>query len=144
MKAKKYFTEIRLRGFLLVAGYLAFLPSSVCAQTTFDKTFGELTEREYGFSVLQTSDGGYIIAGTTGGYDGLGNADGLVIKTDANGSTQWEQRYSRVLGTGSDDYLHSIYPTMDGGYILAPGCEYTPNLPLTNAFAMVHAAERCS
>jgi len=30
----------------------------------------------------------------------------------------------------------------DGGYILAPGCEYPPNLPLTNAFALVKAAER--
>jgi uroporphyrinogen decarboxylase len=29
----------------------------------------------------------------------------------------------------------------DGGYILAPGCEYPPNIPLTNAFAMVKAAE---
>ena len=29
----------------------------------------------------------------------------------------------------------------DGGYILAPGCEYPPNIPLTNAFALVKAAE---
>lgn len=29
----------------------------------------------------------------------------------------------------------------DGGYILAPGCEYPPNIPLTNAFAMVKAAQ---
>ncbi len=28
----------------------------------------------------------------------------------------------------------------DGGYVLAPGCEYPPNSPLTNAFAMVRAA----
>jgi len=28
----------------------------------------------------------------------------------------------------------------DGGYVLAPGCEYPPNLPLTNAFALVRAA----
>ena len=31
-----------------------------------------------------------------------------------------------------------------GGYILAPGCEYPPNIPLTNAFAVVRAAERYS
>ncbi len=29
----------------------------------------------------------------------------------------------------------------DGGYILAPGCEYPPNIPLTNAFAMVKAVQ---
>ena len=28
-----------------------------------------------------------------------------------------------------------------GGYILAPGCEYPPNISLTNAFAMIKAAE---
>ncbi len=32
----------------------------------------------------------------------------------------------------------------DGGFILAPGCEYPPNIPLTNAFAMVKAVERYS
>jgi len=29
-----------------------------------------------------------------------------------------------------------------GGFILAPGCEYPPNIPLTNAFAIVEAAKR--
>ncbi len=29
-----------------------------------------------------------------------------------------------------------------GGFILAPGCEYPPNIPLTNALAMVKAAEK--
>ena len=29
----------------------------------------------------------------------------------------------------------------DGGFILAPGCEYPPNIPLTNAFSMMKAAE---
>jgi len=29
----------------------------------------------------------------------------------------------------------------DGGYILAPGCEYPPNIPLTNAFSILKAAE---
>jgi uroporphyrinogen decarboxylase len=30
----------------------------------------------------------------------------------------------------------------DGGYILAPGCEYPPNIPLTNAFSVMRAAEK--
>jgi uroporphyrinogen decarboxylase len=29
-----------------------------------------------------------------------------------------------------------------GGFILAPGCEYPPNIPLTNAIAMVNASKR--
>jgi uroporphyrinogen decarboxylase len=31
-----------------------------------------------------------------------------------------------------------------GGFILAPGCEYPPGIPLTNAIAMVKAAEKYS
>lgn len=31
-----------------------------------------------------------------------------------------------------------------GGYVLAPGCEYPPNIPLTNAFSLVKAAEKYS
>jgi uroporphyrinogen decarboxylase len=30
----------------------------------------------------------------------------------------------------------------DGGFILAPGCEYPPNIPLTNAFSIMKAAEK--
>jgi uroporphyrinogen decarboxylase len=29
-----------------------------------------------------------------------------------------------------------------GGFVLAPGCEYPPNIPLTNAFAIVEAAKK--
>ena len=32
----------------------------------------------------------------------------------------------------------------DGGFILSPGCEYPPNIPLTNAFAVVKAAQQYS
>ncbi len=35
-----------------------------------------------------------------------------------------------------DDYAK------DGGYVLAPGCEYPPNISLDNAFAMIRAAEQ--
>ena len=31
---------------------------------------------------------------------------------------------------------------LGGGYILAPGCEYPPNISLTNAIALVNAAEK--
>jgi uroporphyrinogen decarboxylase len=31
-----------------------------------------------------------------------------------------------------------------GGFVLAPGCEYPPNIPLTNAIALVEASRRYS
>jgi len=67
-----------------------------------------------GFGVLQTSDGGYIIAGYTGSI-GAGSSDVYIIKTDQSGNEDWSQTY----GGSSSDEGHDIQPTSDGGYIIA-------------------------
>jgi len=72
----------------------------------WDKTFGS-TERVEGYSVQQTTDGGYIIAGTT--YSG-----GIwLIKTDSNGEMMWNRTFTTV-GWGGQ----SVQQTTDGGYII--------------------------
>ncbi len=65
-------------------------------------------------SVQQTSDGGYIIAGTTITY-GLNRYDFYVIKTDADGDTLW----TRIFGGCFHDEARSVQQTQDGGYIVA-------------------------
>ena len=80
---------------------------------TFSKIFGD-SGNDYGYSVLQTSDGGYIIAGRTSSY-GAGAADVYLLKTDANGNEQWWQTF----GGSSWDYGNSVQPTTDGGFIIA-------------------------
>jgi len=94
----------------------------------WQKTFGG-SERDYGRSVQQTSDGGYIIAGYTYSF-GAGNADVYLIKTEPNGSSQWQKTFE---GSGCE-CAYSVQQTLDGGYIIA-GYTYScgtgdPNDPI--------------
>jgi hypothetical protein len=77
------------------------------------KTYGG-TNGDYAFSVQQTSDGGYIVAGVTASF-GAGIDDIFLIKTDANGNVQWAKTY----GGTTNDYAFSVQQTSDGGYIVA-------------------------
>jgi hypothetical protein len=77
------------------------------------KIYGE-TVSDFAFSVQQTSDGGYIVAGFTTSF-GAGEADIFLIKTDAKGNIQWAKTY----GGATDDGAFSVQQTSDGGYILA-------------------------
>lgn len=99
------------------------------------KSFGgsEENDEEYGYSIQQTKDGGYVIAGTKWSvfeddscgdngddcgdgenfYDGK---EGLVIKLNSLGEMEWDKTYS----SGKPIHeLRSIQQTADGGYICA-------------------------
>jgi hypothetical protein len=90
-----------------------FLLSFGQAQQTWTRTYGG-NSADYGNSVQQTSDGGYIVAGRTLSF-GAGAWDVYLIKTNPSGDTQWTRTYG---GTG-DDYGNSVQQTSDGGYIIA-------------------------
>ncbi|WP_426278852.1 T9SS type A sorting domain-containing protein [Chryseobacterium sp. S-02] len=77
---------------------------------------------DYPYSVQQTSEGGYIVAGRTQsndgdvtGYHGSVYSDFWIVKLDPNGNIQWQ----KSIGGNSEDVAYSIKQTSDGGYIVA-------------------------
>jgi len=78
----------------------------------WQKTHGG-NQRTVGYSIVQTSDGGFAIAGLTD-RNSPGNGDALLLKTDANGTLQWQGSY----GGTQDEYCYSVVQTSDGGYAL--------------------------
>ena len=89
------------------------LTSIAFAQSNWERTYGG-TRIDNGSSVLQTVDGGYMIAGSTESF-GAGDSDVYIIKTNALGDTLW----TRTYGGPRADAGSSIQQTADGGYIIA-------------------------
>lgn len=83
---------------------------------TWQKTYGGIDE-DYAKSIQQTSEGGYIVTGTTFSFD-IGGGDLWVLKLNSNGNVTWEKTYD-VGGEIAIDRAYSIQQTTDGGYILA-------------------------
>jgi hypothetical protein len=79
----------------------------------WNQTYGG-TESDEGYSVVQTGDGGYAIAGSTTSF-GAGSDDVYLVKTDSNGNMEWNQTY----GTAEYDHGESVVQTGDGGYAIA-------------------------
>ncbi|RXM51288.1 MULTISPECIES: T9SS type A sorting domain-containing protein [unclassified Chryseobacterium] len=79
------------------------------------------TGNDYGSSIIQTSDGGYVVAGTTDSNNGdvtgnKGLTDGWVVKLNSDaGVIYWKKTFG-----GTDyDVINEMVPTADGGYIFA-------------------------
>lgn len=78
----------------------------------WQKTIGG-NDWDFAYSIDTTSDGGFIIGGTTYSF-GYGNADGYIVKTDALGNVTWSKTY----GGKNDDEFKSVIETSDGNYAL--------------------------
>ena len=85
----------------------------------WQKPFGG-TGWDLGTSVQQTTDGGYIVAGSSHSHDGdvtdhRGRYDYWILKLDSAGNLLWQ----KSIGGTRDDYANSVQQTTDGGFIVA-------------------------
>ena len=78
----------------------------------WNKTYG-ITGINYANSLVETSDGGYVLAGYT--YSTAGKGDCLVIGTDSFGNMLW----NRTLGGAESDSGQSLVAAADGGLVIA-------------------------
>jgi len=110
-------------GGYIVAGYTSSLgagsydfyliKTDSLGDTLWTRTYGGSGD-DRASSVQPTSDGGYVIAGSTQSF-GAGNWDFYVVKTDSLADTLW----TRTYGGSSHEWANSIQQTTDGGYIAA-------------------------
>ena len=109
-------------GYILVSETLSFGAGSAdvylvktdsSGNLMWTKTYGG-SAADYGYSVRQTLDEGYIIAGYTSSF-GTGMSDVYLIRTDSIGDISWAKTY----GGNSSDFGYSVRQTTDEGYIVA-------------------------
>lgn len=106
-------------GLIILLGVVSILPgrfvygqNPLAPDTSWTKIFGGINN-DLGYSVAQTFDGGYIVAGYTESF-GAGGTDVYLIKTDKGGDTLWTKTYGGI----NNDYGFSVQQTPDSGYII--------------------------
>lgn len=78
---------------------------------SWSRTLGGTTDYEYGYSLDQTSDGGYIVTGKLATW-GAGNGDMYISKYTSAGALSW----TKMWGGSSADVGYYVIETSDGGY----------------------------
>lgn len=102
-----------MKKILLILAFFFVFISFVPLQAQWAVTYGD-TGVDVITDILQTSDGGYILAGYTTS-SGAGGFDFWVIKITSDFQLDWARTYGGV----GDDRPHSIQETSDGGYLVA-------------------------
>ena len=108
-------------GFIVTGSKASFIDSTNVYLLRTDPAGGMSWEQDYGAEgsdagkgVIPTADGGYIITGYTASGITDDPSDIYLIKTDDRGDTLWTNTY----GGDDADEGASIYPTVEGGYII--------------------------
>ena len=91
---------------------------------------------EYAYSIQQTTDGGYIVAGysntlANGDVSGVnhGGNDYWIVKLGGSGNIEW----NKLLGGSGNDIAYSVQQTADGGYIVLGTSTSSANADVTSS-----------
>lgn len=86
---------------------------------------------DWGYSVIETYDKGFLIAASTNSY-GNGGYDAMLLKRDSLGNYEWQKTYG-----GNDwDFAYDVVQTFDSGFVF---CGETYNN--TNGFSDVYVVK---
>lgn len=86
------------------------------------------TQNNYAYSIAQTSDGGFVVAGRAHKITGpVSSWDPLIFKVDSLGNLVWQKIYQGFF----DDEVYSARQTLDGGFIVAGTANNWGNQPST-------------
>ena len=91
--------------------YALLVKTDAYGNMVWNQTYGEGGSYYSAFSLVEISDGGYVVAGCKQSSLGL-ISEFLLIKTDSNGNMLWNQTYD---GAGYDE-TYSLIETSDGGF----------------------------
>ena len=125
--SQAYAVEETSDGGFVIAGYsvngtnnidVRVFKLNATSDIAWDYNFGG-TNADYAYSIKQTIDGGFIVAGMTESNNGdvinnYGNQDFWVLKLNASGGLEWQSTY----GGSQNDFANKIQQTNDGGYIV--------------------------
>jgi hypothetical protein len=95
----------------ITATNLSVIKTGINGEIQWQKYFGGLIG-DFPFSIIQTADGGYMVAGETDSF-GDQNGDAWIVKLNSIGEIIWQIAY----GGNLTDYIWDIKQTKDGAYI---------------------------
>lgn len=95
--------------------YLVFVGSD--GDTLSTHTYGG-TGTDIGFAIQETHDGGFILGGVTNSY-GAGDFDFFLVKTDSQGSLEWQETY----GGAGMEWCHDALQCADSGFVILGSTE---------------------
>ena len=115
-----------MRGITGESWNVALLKTDSLGNVEWEKTYDYVNEPDYGYSVKQTIDGGYIVCGS-GGWD----VDyGWIIRTNEFGDIMWTKVVSSYSGnnvfSSLDTYFYSVIQLSNGDYIATGNQPYLP------------------